>query len=80
MESQAKGRFEDAKQNYLKAVAVDPKFGLGYQGLAVMSRNLTRPDDADRYIKQARQYLDTMTERERFGTRGFYYRLIGDNQ
>jgi len=80
IQAQAKGDFEAAKQSYLKAVEVDPMFGLGYQGLAVMSRNLSRPDDAEKYIKQALKYLDGMTDREKFGTRGFYYRLIGDNQ
>ena len=45
-----------------------------------MSRNLGRPEDADKYIKEALRHLDGMTERERFGTRGFYYRMIGDNQ
>src|SRR5439155_1761957 len=80
VEAQARGKFEDAKQSYLKAVALDPKFGIGYQGLAVMSRNLGRPDDADKYIKEAIHYLDSMTERERFGTRGFQSRMIGDNQ
>ena len=80
VEAQAKGRFEEARQSYLKAVELDPQFGLGYQGLAVMSRNLGRPEDAEKYIKQALRYIDGMTERERFGTRGFYYRLIGDNE
>jgi tetratricopeptide (TPR) repeat protein len=80
VEAQAKGQFEDARQSYARAVQLDPKFGLGYQGLAVMSRNLGRPDDAEKYIKEALRYLDGMTERERFGTRGFYYRMIGDNQ
>jgi tetratricopeptide (TPR) repeat protein len=64
----------------LKTVEEDPKFGLGYQGLAITSRNLDRPDDADKYIKEALRYLDGMTERERFSTRGTYFRMIGDNQ
>jgi serine/threonine protein kinase/tetratricopeptide (TPR) repeat protein len=80
VEAQSKGNYEAARESYLKAVQIDPKFGLGYQGLAVMSRNLTRMEDADKYIKEALRYLDSMTDRERFGTRGFYYRLIGDNQ
>jgi tetratricopeptide (TPR) repeat protein len=80
VEAQARGKFEDARQSYLKAVELDSQFGLGYQGLAVMSRNLGRPDDAEKYIKEALRHLDGMTERERFGTRGFYYRMIGDNQ
>jgi tetratricopeptide (TPR) repeat protein len=46
----------------------------------VTSRNLNRPEEAEKYIKEALKHIDGMTERERFGTRGFYYRLIGDNQ
>jgi len=80
VEAQSRGNYEDARQEYLKAVQLDPKFGLGYQGLAAMSRTLDRPDEAKTYIKQAYQYLDSMTNRERFATRGFYYRLVGDNQ
>lgn len=74
------GKIEAARDSYLKAISIDPKFGLGYQGLAVVSRNLGRPDDAEKYIKEALKYLDSMTERERFGTRGYYYRVLGDNQ
>ena len=80
VEAQTRGKIEDARQHYLKAVELDPKFGLGYQGLAVMSRNLQRFDDADRYIKEALRYLDSMTDRERMATRGFYYRLTNDNE
>ena len=42
VEAQATGRFEEARQSYQKAVELDPKFGLGYQGLAAMARNLGR--------------------------------------
>ena len=80
VEAQSRGKMEDAQQDYLKAVQLDPKFGLGYQGLSVISRNLGRTADADKYIKQALQYLDGMSERERLGTRGYYDRLVGDNQ
>src|SRR5262249_39683234 len=79
IEAQAQGKFEDARQGFLRAVSLDPKFGLGYQGLAVTSKNLGRADDADKYIKEALRYLDGMTERERLATRGFYDRQIGDN-
>ncbi len=80
VEAQSNGNFEEARQAYLKAVQLDPKFGLGYQGLAAVSRNLGRLDDADKYVKEAFRYLDGMTERERYATRGYYYRTIGDNQ
>ena len=79
VEAQAQGNVEETRQNYLKAVQVDPKFGLAYQGLAATSRNLGRNDDALNYIKEALRYLDSMTDRERLATRGLYDRIIGDN-
>jgi len=80
IEAQARGDFEHARESYLKAVELDPKFALGYQGLAAVSQNLDRPDDADKYINQALKYLDGLTDREKFATRGYYYLMIGDNQ
>jgi tetratricopeptide (TPR) repeat protein len=77
-EASSNNRFEEARANLLKAVEVDPKFGVGYQLLAVQSRNLGQLAEADNYINQALQYLDGMTERERYSTRGMYYRLTGD--
>jgi tetratricopeptide (TPR) repeat protein len=71
-------RFEEARKNFQKAVELDPKFGVGYQLLAVQSRNLGQLQEADRYINEALKYLDGMTERERLSTRGMYYRLTGD--
>jgi eukaryotic-like serine/threonine-protein kinase len=79
VEAQAQVKMEDARQNYLKAVAVDPKFGLGYQGLAVTAWNLGQPQEATKYIQEALRHLDSMTDRERFATRGYYDKLIGDN-
>ena len=73
LESQSRGKFEEALQNLSKAVELDPKFGLGYQGLAMMSRNLGRLQDADKYSTEALRYLDGMTERERFATRANYF-------
>ncbi len=64
-EASSNNRFEEARANLLKAVEVDPKFGVGYQLLAVQSRNLGQLAEADKYINQALQYLDGMTERER---------------
>ena len=80
VEAQSLGRFEEARQSYQKAVDLDPEFGLGYQGLAVMARNLSRPEESKAYIEKALEYVDKMTDREKMATRGFYYRMIGDNQ
>jgi len=79
LEAQAQAKMEDAHQSYLKSVELDPNFGLGYQGLAVTSYNLGRRQEADKYIQEALRHLDTMTDRERFATRGYYDKLIGDN-
>ena len=77
-EAQSRGRTEEALQHYQKAVELDPKFGLGYQGLSAMSGNLGRSEDALKYIKEAISHLDGMTERERFAVRGLYYAQTSD--
>jgi serine/threonine protein kinase/tetratricopeptide (TPR) repeat protein len=73
-------KYEEALQGFSRAVQLDPNFGIGYQGLAQVSRNLDRPQDAEKYIKEALRHLDGMTERERFRARGFFYRITGDYQ
>jgi eukaryotic-like serine/threonine-protein kinase len=80
VEAQSKGQFEEAYGSYSRAVGLDPTFALGYQGLAAMSRNLGRAEDAEKYIKEALRYLDGLTERERFSMRGYYYRTMGEPQ
>jgi eukaryotic-like serine/threonine-protein kinase len=77
-EASSLGKFDEARRSYANAVNLDPKFGIGYQALATLSMNLGNQQDADRYFKQALQYLDSMTERERYTTRGMYYRTTGD--
>jgi tetratricopeptide (TPR) repeat protein/tRNA A-37 threonylcarbamoyl transferase component Bud32 len=76
----SQGKFEEALQIYLKAVKLDPKFGLGYQGLAAMSRNLGRLQDAEKYARESLNYVASMTDRERVVARGLYYNMVGDYQ
>ena len=80
MGAMSNGKFEDALRSYSKAVELDPKFGIGYQGMAVASRGLDRQQDAEKYIKQALEQVDGMTERERYRTRALYYGITGDFQ
>jgi tetratricopeptide (TPR) repeat protein len=77
-EAAASGKFEEARQSYMKAVQLDPNFGIGYQALGTLSLNVGNVQEADKYFKEALRHLDGMTERERFTTRGLYYRMIGD--
>jgi eukaryotic-like serine/threonine-protein kinase len=79
-EAASNNRFEEARASALRAVELDPKFGVGWQILAVVSRNLGQLQDAQKYIEEALRHLNGMTERERFTTRGMFYRLTGDYQ
>ena len=80
VDASANNRFEEALEHAAKAVQIDPKFGLGYQLLAVYSRNLGRLQDASKFASQGLKYVDGMTEREKWATSGFYYRVTGDYQ
>jgi tetratricopeptide (TPR) repeat protein/predicted Ser/Thr protein kinase len=77
-EASSNNRFDEALRHASAAVTLDPKFGIGYQVLAYTSRNLGKPQDAQKYSKMALSYLDGMTDREQYSTRGFYYRVTGD--
>jgi len=79
-EAWSNGKYEDALQQFSKSVQLDPNFGMGYAGLAQVSRNLDKPQDAENYIKEALRHVDRMTERERYRARGFFYRVTGDYQ
>jgi serine/threonine protein kinase/tetratricopeptide (TPR) repeat protein len=74
----SRNNYKEALQHYSKAVELDPKFGLGYAGLANVSANLTNQADAEKYIKEAARHVTSMTERERYTIRGGFLRLTGD--
>lgn len=80
MEALSRSRFDDAKARFGKAVQLDPNFGLAYAGLAITSRNLDKQDEAEKYVKEALNHLDGMTERERYRTRGLFYYITSDYQ
>ena len=78
VDAQSRGMAKEALASFAKTVEIDPQFGLGYQGLAVMSRNMGRLQDAEKYAAEALRYIDGMTERERYATRGYYLSRSGD--
>ena len=69
-----------AAAELLKAVELDPDVRHRLPEPRRRSRNLGRLQDAENYINEALKYLDGMTERERYNTRGMYFRLTGDYQ
>lgn len=78
MEDQFAGKLNDAFASFSRATELDPDFGRAYSGMAATSRNLGRPQDAEKYFKLALEHIDRMTERERYRTRGAYYLAIGN--
>ncbi|HET9402067.1 MAG TPA: protein kinase [Candidatus Acidoferrales bacterium] len=80
MEQQFAGKMDDAFQSFSKAAELDPNFARAYAGMAGMAGNLNRPQDAQKYLQLAMEHVDRMTERERYRTRGLYYRRTGNLQ
>jgi tetratricopeptide (TPR) repeat protein len=80
MEALSRSRFDDALGSFKQAVALDPDFGSAYGAMAIVSRNLDRQDDAKQYVEEALKHVESMTERERYRTRGMYYYLTSDYQ
>ena len=67
-------QFQEALQEYQRAVDLDPHFGRAYAGMAVVYANyLKQPDKAEASYKAALNHLDRMTEREKYRTLGTYY-------
>ena len=80
MEALSDSRNEDARKSFEKAVQRDPKFGAAYAAMAIASANIGQQQEAEQYVKQAVRHLDSMTERERYRTRGLFYYVTGDYQ
>jgi len=80
MEALSRSRFNEALASFSRAVAIDPKFGLAYAGMAIASANLGRSQDAEKYVNEAIALVDGMTERERYRTRGLLYLITNDYQ
>jgi tetratricopeptide (TPR) repeat protein len=78
VEAQSQAKYEEALREFAKTVELDSAFGLGYQGMATMSRNLGRLQDAEKYASDALKYLAKMTDRERLQIRGLYAIRTGD--
>jgi serine/threonine protein kinase/tetratricopeptide (TPR) repeat protein len=72
------GKQEEAISEYLKAIDNDPNFGRAYASLAMMYYNLGQYNKAEDYFQKAMKLIDTMTDREKYRTRGIYYLMVRD--
>ncbi|MBM3312394.1 MAG: tetratricopeptide repeat protein, partial [Candidatus Aminicenantes bacterium] len=67
------GKPEEAMQEYLKIIQIDPNFGRAYSGLAILYRNRGQYAEGEKYFNLALAKIDQMGEREKFRTMGMYY-------
>ena len=71
------GKFDDAVAPILKAVELDPDFGLAYRNLHYFCRALSRTDEAKEYAERAIRLAGRIAERER---RLFLYDYFGSDR
>lgn len=68
----AEAKYEEAAKAYLQTLDHDPNFGRAYSGLAAISYSQGDLQKAEGYYRQALKFVDRMTDREKFRTRGGY--------
>jgi tetratricopeptide (TPR) repeat protein len=78
-EHQWAGKRDDAIKEYKHAIQLDTRLGRAYSGLATSYHALGQNEESKKYYEEALKLLDSMSERERFRTRGGYYLLIRNN-
>jgi eukaryotic-like serine/threonine-protein kinase len=74
------GRLDEALKSYNQAATLDPNFARAYAGIAAVSGNLGKPQEAEKNVKLAMEHVDRLTDRERYRVRGFYYYTTGNWQ
>lgn len=70
---------EAATELYRQAIELDPDFGRAYSGWALAAFNLGRDAEAEELWQKALEFMDTMTDRERYRTLGLYYMAVSQN-
>jgi len=75
-EYDVQGKYEDAIQEYLRAIKEDEKFGQAYANLANDYHNLGQIQKAKEYYEKAIAHLDRMSEDEKLTIRSTYYLVV----
>lgn len=74
---QLQAKYDEALQQYLEAIRLDPQMGRAFAGAGTMCFNLGRRSEAEQYYQKAVLLQYRMTERERHRTLGLYYTRNG---
>ena len=72
-QGQFTGNYNSAIEHSLKALQFDPELGRAYVVLAVVYNNMKQPQQAEKYFSLALSKIDSMSEREKYRSRGDYY-------
>ena len=72
-ELQLTGKREEAIVEFENALSFDPNFGRAYAGLGATYYNLNKIKESEESYEAAIKLIGTMTDREKFRTRGGYY-------
>ena len=78
LEAVSNTNYDEARRRFSKTVELDPDFGPGYVGLAVVAQGTGRQQDAEKYATEAIRHVDRMTEKERLHARGHFYSVTSD--
>ena len=70
------GKDIEAIAEYREAARIDPNFGRAYAGLAVSYERIGQHSDAEKYYTLALSHIGSMSEREKYRTRGGYYLVV----
>ncbi|NIM57364.1 MAG: protein kinase [Candidatus Aminicenantes bacterium] len=69
------GENREAIPFYEKAVAIDPEFAMAYRGMAIAYGNLRYYSERKKYLQKALELSERISDRERYGIQGDYYRF-----
>ena len=67
------GKQEEAIEEYLRAIDLDPNFGRSYSGLASVYHNRGQLEEREKYFNKAFTKIDQMGDREKHRTMATYY-------
>jgi tetratricopeptide (TPR) repeat protein len=67
------GKYDDAIQAFNRTIEMDPNMGRAYVGIAAILGNRGNQLESMHYYKLALEKLDSMSDREKYRTRGAYY-------
>ena len=68
------GEFDKSIELMEEAVSLDPEFAMAYRSLSVSYYNMGFTVQSRSYAQKALQYIDHVSERERYRIRAFYFR------